>query len=250
MKISLITPSYNSAATIVRTINSIIAQNYSDLEYIVIDGGSTDDTAKIISSYQNKININFISEPDNGIYDAMNKGIKMASGDIVGILNSDDLFSDNDILSTVANTFANNQVDIVYGDIKYFSDDPNKITRYWKSGEYKNSKLNNGWVIPHPALFVKKTVYDLAGLYDSNFRIAGDYEFILRILKKHNFSLKYIPKVFVKMFAGGVSGRDLEHRKRGWNELKKAWVINDLKTPRFFILRRLLFKVSQLITKK
>lgn len=250
MKISIITPSYNSAATIARTINSVIAQNYSDLEYIIIDGVSTDDTAKIVSSYQNKININFISEPDNGIYDAMNKGIKMASGDIVGILNSDDLFSGDDVLSTIADAFANNQADIVYGDIQYFSDNPKKIIRYWETGEYKNSKLNNGWTIPHPALFVKKTVYDLAGLYDSNFKIAGDYEFILRILKKHNFSLKYIPKVFVKMFAGGVSGRDLKNRKKGWSELKKAWIINDLKIPRFFILRRLFFKASQLLTKK
>jgi glycosyltransferase involved in cell wall biosynthesis len=250
MKISIITPSYNSAATIARTINSVIAQNYSDLEYIIIDGVSTDDTAKIVSSYQNKININFISEPDNGIYDAMNKGIKMASGDIVGILNSDDLFSGDDVLSTIADAFANNQADIVYGDIQYFSDNPKKIIRYWETGEYKNSKLNNGWTIPHPALFVKKTVYDLAGLYDSNFKIAGDYEFILRILKKHNFSLKYIPKVFVKMFAGGVSGRDLKNRKKGWSELKKAWIINDLKMPRFFIFRRLFLKASQLLTKK
>lgn len=250
MKISIITPSYNSAKTIARTINSVIAQDYPNLEYLIIDGGSTDDTAKIVTSYQDKININFISETDNGIYDAMNKGIKMASGDIIGILNSDDFFSDNDILSTVANAFTNDGVDIVYGDIQYFSDDINKTTRYWKTGEYKNNKLNNGWIIPHPALFVKKTVYDLAGLYNSNFKIAGDYEFILRILKKHDFRLKYIPKVFVKMFNGGVSGKDLKHRKKGWNELKKSWIINDLRVPKLFILRRLLFKSRQLIPKK
>lgn len=249
MKISLITPSYNSDATIARTINSVIAQDYPNLEYLIIDGGSTDDTAKIVTSYQDKININFISETDNGIYDAMNKGIKMASGDIIGILNSDDFFSDNDILSTVANAFTDERIDVVYGDIKYFSDDINKTKRYWKTGEYKAGKLNNGWIIPHPALFVRKSVYERCGLYNIDFKIAGDYEFILRILQKHQLNLKYLPQVFVKMFDGGVSGRNLKQRNEGWKELKKAWLVNDLHLPKLFIIRRVLSKISQLIFK-
>ncbi len=247
MKLSIITPSYNSATTISRTIESVVAQNYSDLEYIIIDGASKDNTADIVKSYQDKIKINFISEPDNGIYDGMNKGIKIASGEVIGILNSDDVFFDNNVLNTVADAFVKEGVDFVYGDIKYFSDDINKTSRYWKTGEYNSLKLNNGWTIPHPALFLRKEVYEKSGLYRDDFKIAGDYEFILRILKKHNFNLKYIPQVFVKMFDGGVSGRNLKQRNRGWTELKKAWLVNGLKLPKFFILRRLIFKISQFI---
>lgn len=246
MKLSLITPSYNSALTISRTIDSVIAQNYSDLEYIIIDGGSSDKTTEIVASYQDKLKINFISEPDKGIYDAMNKGIKLATGDVIGILNSDDLFYDDKVLSAVVTAFSDTKIEVVYGDIKYFSDDINKTSRYWKTGEYEESKLNNGWTIPHPALFVRKSVYNQVGLYNIDFKIAGDYEFILRLLKKYQFKIKYIPQVFVKMFAGGASGRQ---RGQGWNELKKAWTVNGLPAPKLFILRRVLFKVSQLILK-
>src|SRR5680860_122406 len=126
MKISLITPSYNSAATIARTIDSVIAQNYPDLEYIIIDGGSKDNTAGVVASYQDKIKLNFISEPDNGIYDAMNKGVKLATGEIIGILNSDDIFYDEKVLTTVANAFSDGKTEVVYGDIKYFAGDVNK----------------------------------------------------------------------------------------------------------------------------
>lgn len=246
MKLSLITPSYNSAATIARTIDSVLAQSYSDLEYIIIDGASTDNTRDIVLNYQDKLNIKFISEPDNGIYDAMNKGVKLATGEIVGILNSDDLFYDDKVLLTIANAFSDAKIEVVYGDLKYFSSDASITNRYWRAGEYQESKLNNGWTIPHPALFVRKSVYNSAGLYNTNFKIAGDYEFILRILKKYRFKINYIPQVFVKMFDGGTSG---QQRGKGWAELKKAWVVNGLAVPRLFILRRVLFKISQLLFK-
>lgn len=248
MTISLITPSYNSAATIARTIESVIAQNYSDLEYIIIDGVSKDRTAEIVSAYQNKIKIKFISEPDRGIYDAMNKGIKIASGEIIGILNSDDLFDNKLVLKNVAETFSDNSIEAVYGDVKYFFDNVDKITRYWRAGKYQESKLNNGWVIPHPALFVRRMVYEKYGLFNPDFRIAGDYEFILRILKIHKVKVKYLPEVFTKMYNGGASGSSLEQRKKGWEELKKAWLVNNLKLPHFFILRRILFKLRQYLT--
>lgn len=250
MKISLITPSYNSAKTIARTIDSIVAQNYPDLEYIIIDGASTDDTLRIVESYREKINIKLISEKDNGIYDAMNKGLKIATGDIIGILNSDDLFDNDKVLKTVKEVFADSEIDAVYGDIKYFADDYNKITRYWRAGEYRKSKLNNGWIIPHPALFVRKTVYDKCGLYNVDFKIAGDYEFILRALKINQIKVKYISNVFVKMYDGGTSGRNLKQRKMGWQELKKAWTINNLELPKFFIWRRIISKLSQYFFKK
>lgn len=247
MKISIITPSYNSSATISRTIESVMTQNYHDLEYIIIDGGSQDGTAEIVAGYQDKIKITFISEPDKGIYDAMNKGIKLASGEVIGILNSDDLFFDDSVLKTVSEAFLEGKVDVVYGDIKYFSDSVDKTSRYWKTGEYSEGKLNNGWVIPHPALFVRKAVYDKAGLYRDDFKIAADYEFILRILKKYQFNLRYVPRVFVKMYSGGTSGRDLNQRKKGWQELKKAWLVNNLKPPFLFIFRRIVFKIRQFV---
>jgi glycosyltransferase involved in cell wall biosynthesis len=249
MTLSLITPSYNSAKTIARTIDSVIAQNYSDLEYIILDGASTDDTLKIIASYQDKINIRLVSERDNGIYDAMNKGIKIATGDIIGILNSDDLFNSGEVIKTVADAFADAEIDAVYGDIKYFADDINKITRYWRAGEYKENKLNNGWIIPHPALFLRRSVYEKAGLFNTDFKIAGDYEFMLRILKIHQIKVKYIPEVFAKMYDGGKSAESIDQRKRGWQELKNAWLVNNMAVPKLFIFRRLLFKFSQYIIK-
>ncbi len=249
MKISLITPTYNSDKTITKTIDSIIAQNYSDLEYIIIDGVSSDRTLEIIKSYQGKIDIKLISEPDSGLYDAMNKGVKMATGEIVGILNSDDLFKSENVLSLVAESFVDNNVDAVYGDITYFAENEKVVKRYWRSGVCREGNLNNGWTIPHPALFMRKSVYDKFGLFNTDFKIAGDYEFILRLLKKHKINLKYVPQVFVNMYEGGVSGRNLEQRRKGWAELKKAWVVNGFKVPSLFILRRVLFKISQLIFK-
>jgi len=245
MKISLITPSYNSASTIARTIDSVIAQNYSDLEYIIIDGASTDNTKDIVSNYQKQINIKFASESDAGIYEAMNKGIKLASGEVVGILNSDDMFDNENVLMNVATAFNDNKIAGVYGDVKYFSDDVNKITRYWRAGEYREDKLNNGWIIPHPALFLRRSVYEKYGVFRTDFRLAGDYEFILRILKIHKISLKYIPEALARMYNGGASGSSLKQRMQGWRELKKAWLVNNLTTPKLFIFRRLLFKLKQ-----
>ena len=249
MKLSLITPSYNSAKTIARTIDSVVAQNYPDLEYIIIDGASTDNTKEIVLSYQNKINIKFISEPDSGIYEAMNKGVKLSTGDIVGILNSDDLFDNNEVLKKVTEAFDDKNIEAVYGDIKYFADDLNKVTRYWQTGKYLENKLNNGWIIPHPALFLRKSVYDKCGLFKTEFKIAGDYEFILRILKIYKVNVKYSPVVLTLMYDGGTSGSSFKQRRKGWQELKKAWLVNNLKVPKFFILRRVLFKISQLLFK-
>jgi glycosyltransferase involved in cell wall biosynthesis len=247
MKISIITPTYNSATTLSRTIESVINQKYIDLEYIIFDGNSTDNTAEIVKEYQHKINIKFVSEDDDGIYDAMNKGIQLATGEIIGILNSDDLFENNSVLQDVREAFSDKNIDAVYGDIKYFSNDENKITRHWVAGEYSESNLNHGWTIPHPALFVRKSVYDKCGLFNTDLKIAADYEFILRILKVHHIQVKYIPKTFVKMFNGGTSGKNLKQRINGWKELKKSWKINNLKFPFCFICRRIFSKLNQFL---
>jgi glycosyltransferase involved in cell wall biosynthesis len=247
MKISIITPTYNSAKTLARTIESVIAQNYSDLEYIVIDGASTDNTKEIVADYKDKLNIKFVSEPDKGIYDAMNKGVKLATGDIIGILNSDDFYDNSDVLNNVAKTFEDSKIDAVYGDIKYFSEDTNKVSRYWKAGEYQENKLNNGWIIPHPALFIRKSIYDKCGLFNTDLKLAADYEFILRLLKIHKINIKYLPETFVRMYSGGASGNSLKQRIKGWQELKMAWEMGGLKLPRLFILRRVISKLSQFL---
>lgn len=250
MKISIITPSYNSSKTISRTIDSIIFQEYKDIEYIVVDGGSIDGTQDIVLEYKDKLNIKLISEKDNGIYDAMNKGIKLATGDIVGILNSDDFYENSSVLSNVIEAFRSEKVDAVYGDISYFSNNKSKITRYWKAGKYFEKKLNNGWCIPHPSLFLRKSVYGKCGSFNLDLKIAADYEFMLRILKIHKLNTVYIPKVFVRMYDGGISGSSLKQRIRGWRELGKAWTVNHLKIPKFFILRRVLSKIFQFKSKE
>lgn len=252
MKISIITPSYNSVKTISDTINSIISQTHQDIEYLVIDGASKDETVAIVSEYQKKFPIRLISEKDAGIYDAMNKGVKMATGDIVGILNSDDFYYDNNVLSKINNVFKNNpDVDAVYGDLIYVDqDDITKQTRYWKSGEYKESKINGGWIIPHPTFFVRREVYERSSkIFDTSFSLAADYEFILRSLKVNKIRVKYLPEIIVKMRAGGASGSSLKQRIKGWKELRRAWTVNSLPVPAFFIIRRVAGKISQFLLK-
>jgi glycosyltransferase len=252
MKFSIITVSYNSCETIKTTIDSVVSQKQSGLEYIIIDGGSTDGTLDIIKEYQAKFPITLVSGPDNGLYDAMNKGLRLASGEIVGILNSDDLFFDNDILSEVAHVFAvDAEIDAVYGDLAYFkNDDINKVVRYWRVGEYSEKKLNNGWIIPHPTLFIKASFYDShPQWFKPDFKLAGDYEMILRFLKIYKMRVKYLPKTLVRMRVGGLSGRDLKQRRLGWQELCLAWKANNLKVPYLFIIRRVVSKFSQLLVR-
>jgi len=244
MKISIITICYNSASTIEDTIKSVIAQNYLDLEYIIVDGGSKDDTLKIIEKYRDKI-AKIISEPDKGIYDAMNKGIVLATGEVVGIINSDDFYEHNTVLIEVFSCFENNKIDACYGNIKYVDRlAKEKQVRFWKAGKYKKEKLNSGWIIPHPAFFVRKEVYNRLGSFNTDFRIAADYELMLRFLQ-NNTAVQYLDSTLVCMREGGFSGQSFAQRKKGWAELKKAWQSNNLPVPRLFIFRRILSKIKQ-----
>ncbi|MEI7810708.1 MAG: glycosyltransferase family 2 protein [bacterium] len=244
MKISIITPSYNSSKTISDTIESVISQNYSDLEYIIIDGASTDNTKDVVAKYQDKINIKFVSEPDKGIYDAMNKGIGLATGEVIGIINSDDYYIDGDVLKKVSNVFKDSNIDACYGDLVYIKDIKDKIIRHWKAGEYKEWKLNYGWIPPHPTLFVRKSIYEKFGLFRLNLTMAADYEFMLRIFKKGKVKSKYIPKVLVTMRLGGVSSKNIKNRINGVKELHKSWELNGMKVPTLFMFRQLL-KIPQ-----
>tara|TARA_B100001540_G_C15811349_1_gene644686 strand:- start:2742 stop:3518 length:777 start_codon:yes stop_codon:yes gene_type:complete len=244
-KISIITTSYNSSKTIRDTIDSVVSQDYENIEYIIIDGNSTDDTIDIINSYGNKISC-LISEDDDGLYDAMNKGIRIATGDVVGILNSDDFYYTNHVISDVAEVFIFNDVDSVYGDLLYVDTiDTDSIRRYWKSGSFNIKKIRTGWTIPHPTLFVKKEIYKKFGLYSIRLKNASDYEMILRLFYKNQISISYLPKIMVKMRIGGISNYSIWNRLRGNNEDYISWKMNGFNPPMFIRLRKPLSKLGQ-----
>jgi glycosyltransferase involved in cell wall biosynthesis len=244
-KISIITVSFNSVITIRDSIESIISQDYNNIEYIIIDAGSNDGTLDIINEYKEHISC-FISESDKGIYDGMNKGIAAATGDIIGILNSDDFYPNSFVISNVASTFEKQRCDAVYGDlvyVKFF--DIDKIIRYWQSGEYTVKKIKNGWMLPHPTFFVKKQLYEKHGYYNTNLKIAADYEMILKLLYKHNIKVFYIPMILVNMRMGGASNSSILNRIRANKEDGLAWTKNQLNKPIFVRIKKPLQKVKQ-----
>lgn len=244
MKFSLITVCLNSESTISDTLKSVIDQDYSNYEHIVFDGGSTDNTVPIIKSFGNRVKL--VEGHDSGIFDAMNKAIGYATGEIIGIINSDDFYTHGGVLSKVIKTFEVEGVDSVYGDLHYVNrENTNKIHRNWKSGEFDRSKFKYGWTIPHPTFFVKKEVYNRHGVFDDSFKISGDYELILRFLYKHQISTSYIPEVLVKMRSGGNSDNGLLKRFQSLKEDKKAWKLNGLNSKFYTIPMKPLRKLSQ-----
>ncbi|HYF31975.1 MAG TPA: glycosyltransferase family 2 protein [Chitinophagaceae bacterium] len=232
-KISIITATYNSATTISDTLDCVAKQDYANVEHIIVDGKSSDDTLQIVHNYPHVAKV--VSEKDKGIYDAMNKGLKLATGDIIGILNSDDIYVDGQVLSKVARAFEQD-IDACYADLKYVSDkDLDKVVRYWKAGRFNNRSFLMGWMPPHPTFFVKREVYDKVGYFDTSLRSAADYELLLRVFVKHRFNIAYIPEVLVKMRTGGMSNASLKNRLRANKEDRLAWKKNGLK-PYFFTL--------------
>lgn len=247
MKVSIITISYNSAETIEDTIQSVLNQNYSDIEYVIIDGGSKDDTLSIIDKYKDQIAI-LVSEPDKGIYDAMNKGVEKASGDLVGILNSDDIYADNNVISDIVKCIG--EKDSVYADLVYVDrENTDKTTRYWKSGEYKDGLFKKGWMPPHPTFFLKKSRYNEFGTYNLELKSAADYELMLRMLHKHKISVNYLPRVITKMRVGGQSNVTFRNRIKANKEDRRAWVINGLKPGLLTLTMKPLRKIKQFVKK-
>jgi glycosyltransferase involved in cell wall biosynthesis len=241
--------SFNSVETIRDTIKSIISQDYENIEYILIDAGSTDGTLDIIKEYEGYINY-FSSEEDDGLYDGMNKGISVASGEVVGILNSDDFYPNSYIVSNVARTFEKRNCDAVYGDLVYVKFyDTDKIVRYWQSGNYSVKKIKNGWMLPHPTFFVKREMYEKYGYYNTELKSAADYEMILKLLYKQNINVFYIPMILVKMRMGGKSNASILNRIRANKEDGLAWTENQLYKPLFIRIKKPLQKIKQFFLK-
>lgn len=246
MKISIITVCFNSAYTIEDTILSVISQTHKDIEYIVVDGGSTDNTLAIIDKYRTNIS-HLISEPDDGLYDAMNKGIKLATGDAIGILNSDDIFQDNNVLSHVATTLSDPVIDACYGDLVYVSQhDVGQVVRLWKSCNYDESLWATGWVPAHPTFFAKNNVYKNHDLFDVSSRLAADYEFLIRVIGRDKIRVKYIPEVLVRMRLGGETNKNLKNIVRQNFEIIRAAKKNGFTfSITRFVIKKLKLKIKE-----
>jgi glycosyltransferase len=211
MKISIITVVFNNKNKISIAIDSVVKQTNADIEYIVVDGGSSDDTPAVVNSYGTKVS-KFICEPDKGIYDAINKGILISTGEVVGLLHSDDIFGNEQIVSMITEVFDNTGADGVYGDLLYVNkENLNKVIRHWKSGPFKTSMLKRGWMPPHPTLFLKRKIFDNYGLYDTGFKISSDYDFMLRIMSRPELKFEYLPQIITRMRVGGASNRSLKN---------------------------------------
>ena len=213
MKLTLISATYNSATSVKTCLDSIVSQDYGFLEYLIIDGKSSDDTLNIVKDYQQKFPfIKLISKKDHGIYDALNKGINLASGDIIGFVHSDDFLASKGIINNIVSMITSKNLDGVYGDLQYVDKlNTQKVIRNWKSCDFIPGLLEQGWMPPHPTLFLKKEVYEKHGLFDLSYKISADYDFMLRIFKDTELKFGYLPKVVTKMRVGGASNRSLKN---------------------------------------
>jgi len=248
MKLTIITVVLNGANTIRDTIESVLNQTYKNVEYIIIDGNSTDNTLKIVNEYKDNIDL-IISKSDQGLYTAINKGISLATGDIVGLLHSDDFYVNNIVLDTIVARFKKTQVDTVFADLVYVkSDNLDKVIRYFSAKNFEPKKLTYGLMPPHPTFFVKKLVYDTYGLYKTDYQVAADYEMFIRLLYKNNVSYSYIHKVIVKMRVGGLSGgHGIIHKILNNIEVIRAMKNNGINLNHFLILRKYPIKVMEII---
>lgn len=249
MKVSIITATYNSSGTVRDSILSVKQQTYGNIEHIIVDGLSVDNTLELIKNEGHHGPL--ISEKDGGIYDAMNKGVKMASGDIIGILNSDDFYPHPDIIKTIVDEFIATNCDAVYGDLIYV--EPGKVYsvyRTWKAGNFKPELFYKGWMPPHPTVFLRKEVYEKFGTFNTSLKSSSDYELLIRLLLKHRITVSYIPEVLVHMRAGGASNDTLKARFQAHSEDYKAWEMNDLLPKWYTLSLKPLRKLNQYFVNK
>jgi glycosyltransferase involved in cell wall biosynthesis len=246
VKISIITVTYNSEKTVEDTIKSVVSQDFPDIEYIVVDGLSKDKTLEIVSHYSHRTD-KVVSEKDRGLYDALNKGIKMASGDVIGMLHSDDIYANKQVISKVAQQFAMDPAtEGVYADLVFVDrDDTDKILRTWKAGEYSPGDFVKGWMPPHPTFFVKKSVYEKFGGFNLDLKLSADYELMLRLIHKNSIKISYLPETIIKMRMGGISNTSFFVKLKANLEDKKAWKLNQLKPGLLTTIRKPLQKLKQ-----
>lgn len=251
MKISVITVTYNSDKTLRDTINSVLAQTYEDIEYIVVDGLSKDKTVDIIREYEPQFagRMKWISEKDSGLYDAMNKGIRMATGDVVGILNSDDFFTSNDVIEKVVAGFTKD-TDAVYGDIHFVNpDNLQRCVRYYSSKIFKRSLMKMGFIPAHPSFYCRKECFEKFGYYKTDYKIAADFDLLLRFIYVHQIRIKYLPVDMVTMRLGGASTDGWKSRLVMMNEHLRSFKENEVKTNRFWLSLRYFYKITEYIRK-
>jgi len=249
LTLSLVTAVFNRVSTLADAINSVHMQNCDNFEYIVIDGMSNDGTDLVVS--QNLKSINFaIREPDNGIYDALNKGIKSAKGNVIGFLHADDFLARPDALDLVNSAFEQYDCDAVYGDLVYVdAENPNRIIRYWKSGDYDRRRFRTGWMPPHPTVYIKREIYEKYGRYRTDLGSAADYECMVRLMYKHQIKVNYIPEVLVKMRVGGESNASIKNRLNANRDDRQAWIENGLNPPWGLRFTKPLRKIPQYFLK-
>ena len=247
-RISIITVTYNASDHLRDCLDSVREQDI-DVEHILIDGASTDATLNILDAYKDRL-AHVISEKDEGMYDALNKGIGLATGDVIGILNADDFYFSKDTLSRVADAFSDEHVDAVYGDLVYVDrNNTEKVVRAWRSGEYRPRKFYQGWMPPHPTFFVRHRMYQQYGLFNPELGTAADYELMLRMLLKHGIHAAYIPEVLVKMRSGGVSNQSFKNRLKANLMDRKAWTVNDLSPYPWTLWMKPIRKIGQWLNK-
>jgi len=242
--ISLITVCYNSAATIERTIQSVANQSYSEVEYIIVDGASSDATVEIINSYDEVIS-QWISEPDKGIYDAMNKGIALAKGEVIGFLNADDIFADNTVLFSVAKEFEDEKLEAVFGDIEFVKN--GKVLRKYSSRHFHPRNFADGLMPAHPSFYARKSLYNQCGNFRTDFKIAADFDLLLRMLKVYPANFKYLPLTFVKMAPGGVSNQSFKSRILLNKEIMQSCKEHGIKTNVLRVYSKYLKKIFEYI---
>jgi len=246
MKISIISTTYNSSAHIADCVKSINNQTYQDIEHIIVDGASKDNTLEIVNGIPNRVE-KIISEPDKGIYDAMNKGIQAATGDVIGILNSDDFFTSDDVIQTVVDSFKNNDIDALYGDVHFVSpDNLSKSVRYYSSSVFKPSLFRFGFMPAHPSFYMKKESYDKYGLYELDYKISSDFDLMIRYLYKEKIKYKYIKKDFVTMRTGGVSTENFNSRVTLNKEIVRACRKYGIYSNMFILSLKYLYKIFEL----
>lgn len=247
LSISVITVCKNNVNFIDKCLRSVADQSYENLEHVIIDGGSTDGTLGLIQKYYGKRNI-IVSEPDKGIYDAMNKGLKFASGDVICFLNADDHYANDNVIGDIATQFLNGDPDIILADVEYFNHRrPTKIVRKYPAHRFKKDRLKFGWMPPHPGFFATRKIYEKYGFFDDSYKIAGDFEFIARVVSSENFDIMYLNKVAVKMAVGGVSTSGLKGKIILNKEVMRACRQNGIRTNWFFLMMKYPMKLWDIV---